>query len=188
MVKFNIFFILFLSSKIIELNSTCINEQNFCEICHPLNNICLKCISDNYFPDETGGCEPKCTLGKNYCYECSEDLKKCLSCEEGYFPDKIGGCSYIPNCHSSYKGKCQECEDDYILIEKENSFQICKSTETEDFKYCKTINIINGHCDECEDGFYLNEGDLKCGQIEYCYEITYDIYSSCIEGYYLNKK
>ena len=183
----NLFIFLFLL-KLITINSECINNQNNCEICHPLNDICLKCISDNYFPEENGGCEPKCTLGKNFCYKCSEDLSICLTCEQGYFPDKIGGCAFVPNCYSSYKGKCLQCEEDYILIGEENTFQICKSLNTEDLKHCKIINKINGLCDQCEEGFYLNEGDLKCGPIEHCYEAVYDICSLCVEGYYLNKQ
>ena len=183
----NLFIFLFLL-KLITINSECINNQNNCEICHPLNDICLKCISDNYFPEENGGCEPKCTLGKNFCYKCSEDLSICLTCEQGYFPDKIGGCAFVPNCYSSYKGKCLQCEEDYILIGEENTFQICKSLNTEDLKHCKIINKINGLCDQCEEGFYLNEGDLKCGPIEHCYEAVYDVCSLCVEGYYLNKQ
>lgn len=168
-------------------NSICIENKNNCELCHPLTNLCLKCI-ENYFPDENGGCEPKCILGKNYCNKCNEDSKLCITCEEGYFPDKIGGCAYIPNCESSYKGKCLKCEEDYILIGDKNSFQICKSINSDDLKNCKTINFLNGFCEECEDGFYLSSGDLKCGKTENCYENIYGICTSCIEGYCLNKK
>ena len=183
-----IYFFIFLLLLIISINSSCIPNQNNCEVCHPLDNICLKCISDNFFPDKNGGCEPKCILGENYCNQCSEDAKTCNVCEEGYYPDKIGGCSYIPNCYSSYKGKCLQCEEEYILIGDKNSFQICKSINTEDLKHCKIINTINGLCEKCDDGFYLNIGDLKCSEIENCYQTIFGVCSSCIKGYYLNKK
>lgn len=181
-------FIFFILSQLILSDPNCTPYQNNCEICHPLNNICLKCISDNYFPDENGGCEPKCTFGKNYCNQCSEDEKLCISCEAGYFPDKIGGCAYIPNCELSYNGKCLKCEDEYILIGDKNSFQICKSINTQDLKNCKKINTLNGLCDECEENYYLNSGDLKCSETENCYESIYSICSKCIDGYCLNKK
>ena len=181
-------FILLFLSKLMILKASCVNNEKNCEICHPLNNICLKCISDNYFPDQNGGCEPKCIIGKNYCHKCSEDSKLCDTCEEGFFPDKIGGCAYVPNCELSYNGKCIQCEQEYILIGEKNSFQICKSINTEDLKHCKLINTINGLCDECEEGYYLNKGDLKCGEVENCYKTIYDICSSCIDGYCLNKK
>ena len=179
---------IFLLYQIISSNPTCSPYQNNCEICHPLNNICIKCLSDNYFPDENGGCEPKCSLGKNYCNKCSLDSKLCILCEEGYFPDKIGGCSLIPNCELSYKGKCLQCEEDYILIGEKNSFQICKNLNSEDFKHCRNISTINGFCEECEEGFYQNKGDFKCSEIENCYESIYSICISCIEGFYLDKK
>ena len=187
MQKLFLFIIILLLFQLISSNS-CIPYINNCEVCHPLNNKCIKCLSDNYFPNENGGCEPKCTLGKNYCNKCSEDSKICISCEEGYFPDKIGGCSYIVNCEQSYKGKCLKCEEDFILIGDENTFQICKNKYSEDLKHCKSINIRDGFCEECEENFYLNKGDFKCSEIENCYESIYSICSSCINGYYLNRK
>ena len=187
MKKF-LFIILLLLTKIFLANPSCIPYENNCEVCHPINNQCIKCISDNYLPDENGGCEAKCTLGKNYCNECSEDSKLCVNCEEGYFPDKIGGCSYIINCELSYKGKCLKCEEDYILIGDKNNFQLCKSKYSQDLKHCKNINIISGLCDECEENFFLNKGDFKCSETENCYESIYSICSLCNDGYYLNKK
>ena len=61
------FILLLLSSKLMILKASCVNNQKNCQICLPLNNICLKCISDNYFPDQNGECEPKCIIGKNFC-------------------------------------------------------------------------------------------------------------------------
>ena len=167
---------------------SCIPYKNNCEVCHPLTNLCLKCLADNYFPDDKGGCEPKCTLGKNYCNQCSEDQKICTSCESGYFPDKIGGCSFVANCESSYKGKCLKCDEGYILIGDKNSFQICKSENTEDLKHCEEINNLTGLCDKCQDGYYLGKTDLKCTETENCSESVFGICSSCDDGYCLDKK
>ena len=183
-----ILIILQLLSQLIFSQPSCIPNKNNCEVCHPLTNICLKCVSDNYFPDKNGGCEPKCILGKNYCNQCSDDQKLCISCEVGFYPDKIGGCAYVPNCEISYNGKCLKCEEEYILIGDKNSFQICKSKNAEDLKHCKKVNEINGFCNECEEGFYLGKGDLKCIEAENCWESVYGICSKCIDGYYLNKK
>ena len=188
MAKIDLLILTFLLSQLVKTIPSCSQYKNNCEICHPINNLCIKCLSDNYFPDENGGCEPKCTLGKNFCNECDEDSKLCNKCENGYFPDKIGGCSYMPNCKSSYKGKCLECEEDYILIGDNSNFQICQNINSEDLKNCKNINLTNGHCIECEEGYYQNKGDLKCSQIENCYESIYSICTSCINGYFLNKK
>ena len=107
-LNFLIFYSLLLQLALTQ--SPCKPNKNNCEICHPLTSLCLKCISDNYFPDDKGGCEPKCTFGKNFCNQCSDDQKLCVSCESGYFADKIGGCAFVPNCESSYKGKCLQCE------------------------------------------------------------------------------
>ena len=181
-----IFYSLFI--QFVLTQSPCIPNKNNCEVCHPLTGLCLKCISENYFPDINGGCEPKCTIGKNYCNQCSDDQKLCISCESGYFADKIGGCAFFPNCESSYKGKCLKCEEGYILIGDKNSFQICKSINTEDLKYCEEINNITGLCDKCQEGYYLGKKDLKCTETEHCSESTFGICFSCIDDYCLDKK
>ena len=188
MLKLDNLILLIFLSQLISINSTCIPYQENCEVCHPLNNLCIKCLADNYFPDKNGGCEPKCTVGKNYCENCSEDSKICSSCEEGYFPDKIGGCSFIPNCKESYRGKCLNCVENFVLIGYKENFQICKSIYSDDLKHCSNYSLQTGLCFQCEEGFYLNKGDYKCSETNYCFESIYGICSSCIEGYYLNKK
>lgn len=186
--NYYIFIFVLFFVQIFLTNQECIPYKNNCEVCNSISNHCIKCLSDRYFPDENGGCEPICTLGKNYCNQCSENSKLCISCEEGYFPDKTGGCSYIANCELSYKGKCLKCEEDYILIGDNNNFQICKNKYSEDLKYCKNINILTGLCDECEENFFLNKGDFKCSEIANCFESIYSVCTSCNNGYYLNKK
>ncbi len=124
MSKFKNILIIFVIFQIIYSLPNCIEKQNNCQKCNPLTNLCIKCQADNYFPDEDGGCQPKCNIGKNYCNLCDEDQKLCILCEEGYYPDKIGGCSYITNCETSYKGKCLTCIEDFMLIQETG---ICKS-------------------------------------------------------------
>ena len=167
--------------------STCKEGENNCILCHPITKVCLKCDKDIYTPDEKGGCELKsyCRNGYNDCIQC-ENEKICKKCEEGYFPDSIGGCSYSNHCIISYKGKCLKCEDNYILIGRDITY--CKSTNSEDLKYCKDINIYNGFCSNCTEGYYLNSYDQKCSKIENCSESIFGVCKKCNTGYYLDKK
>ena len=185
MSKISYFLIIFVIIQTSYSQPFCKEREKNCLKCNGLTNLCVKCSADNYFPDKNGGCEPKCVIGKNYCNLCNEDETLCKSCEPGYSEDKIGGCSYTTNCKNSYKGKCLTCLEDFFLVQ-ENGF--CKSKNTEDLKNCKTISNINGTCVECKDGFYLNEGDFKCSDTQFCYESTYGVCTSCIFGYYINKK
>lgn len=168
----------------------CKNYQNFCYNCNPITNLCVKCESDIFVPDENGGCigARKCQFGKNYCNECDSFGQLCSKCEIGYYPDKNGACSYTDNCKISDKGECIECDTDFILLGKEFDFKICKSLNTDDLKNCKYINKEKGLCWECEDGFYMNGGDRKCTKVENCYESIYGTCLSCSQKYYLNKK
>ena len=185
MFKIKIFFIFLLIFKLCSSSPNCQDKKNNCEKCNPLTNLCVKCQYDNYFPDEKGGCEPKCVLGKNYCNLCNEDETLCISCDQGYHPDITGGCSFSDNCQISYKGKCLICIDEYILIQ-ESGF--CKSIHAEDLKNCLTISNVNGTCLECKEGYFLNEGDSKCTNTEFCFESIYGVCTSCIGGYYIDKK
>ena len=181
--------ILFQIISLIISEPICKQYYNNCEICNPLTNLCVKCESDNYFPNEEGGCTPKCIIGKNYCNLCNSEEKLCIECELGYYPDQIGSCSLIENCKISSKGKCSKCIDDYILIGKyEDQFQICKNKNSEEFKNCNYINSNTGLCEECEEGYFLTEGNSKCIKTENCYESTFGICNQCNEGFYLNKK
>ena len=123
----------------------CIDSENNCIKCNPLTNLCIKCKSDIYIPDENGGCvgAKKCFTGKNYCDECDFQGELCKKCENGYYPDKNGGCSFTENCQISYKGKCLQCEDNYILIGGSSDLKFCKYKYSEDFKNCKEINKEN---------------------------------------------
>ena len=185
--------ILLFISYIIKIisNPLCKEFKNFCILCNPLTNICSKCIKEGILiPDENGGCigSNKCELGENYCNECDSEGKMCKKCEIGYYKDENGGCSYTDNCKISYKGKCLECNNDYILIGKESELMICKYLYSEEYNNCKKIYELNGLCSECNDGYYLNKGDKKCTKIENCYESKYGNCISCYGNYYYDKK
>ena len=179
---------IFIIIKINIIKPLCVENSNNCLKCNPLTNICAKCISQNFYPDQNGGCEGICRVGNNYCLECEDDGKICLKCEENYFPDRTGGCSYTNNCQLSNKGNCLNCINGYILFGEGNGPKICKSLNSEDLKNCKKINNISGLCEECNEGFYLNPGDSKCVETKNCYESSFGLCISCDVGYYLNKK
>ena len=183
---FCLFIIFILKIKIVE--PICIENQNNCQKCNPLTNICAKCIYENLIPDIFGGCEGLCNIGDNYCLECEDNGKYCKKCEESYFPDKSGGCSYTKNCQFSVNGKCLYCINGYILYGEENGPKICKYLNIDDLKNCKKISSITGLCEECNEGYNLNPGDLKCVDTKNCYKSSFGLCTSCDVGYYLNKK
>ena len=182
-----IFFIILGLYKFVLSEFSCQENQNYCRKCNPLTNLCIQCFYDSFIPDNQGGCTGKCIFGKNYCIECGNEGNICKKCEDGYYPDKIGGCTTTENCQISYNGKCDKCNEGYILV-GEKYFKICKNLNLDDFKNCELIDNQNGLCAKCEEGFYLNKGDNKCTKIENCYESLYGVCSSCLEGYYLNVK
>jgi len=101
-MKINFFFFFILIILNIDISkSACLENENNCQKCNPLNNLCAKCISENLQPDMNGGCEGKCSIGDNYCLQCDEiNEKLCLKCEDNFFPDKTGGCTYTNNCET----------------------------------------------------------------------------------------
>ena len=165
----------------------CIEGENHCSSCNPVSKLCVKCEKDIYIPDDIGGCKiiKKCISGNNYCIECNEDNSLCNICDYSYYPDGIGGCSYTNNCEISYKGECLKCKYNFIL---NNINKICKSLNSEEFRNCKIINDTKLNCEECQEGYYLNEGDHKCININNCFKSSFGICSKCINGYYLDKK
>ena len=94
-----ILLIYFLIIKIKISYLICLEGENNCIKCNYLTKLCIKCSLDIYIPDNKGGCVPSktCSLGKNYCNKCSDDLNKCAVCDDGYFPDENFGCSYTDN-------------------------------------------------------------------------------------------
>jgi len=184
---FLIFFFSFLNIFI--STQTCNENKNNCLKCHPLTNLCIKCISDNLIPDDNGGCSLKCTLGKNYCLECDFEENLCIKCEDdNYYPDNSGGCTYTNNCELSIRGECIKCNDNYVLVGEKEGIKICKNKNNDDLKNCNEINTKNGLCEKCENGYFLNKGDFKCIKTENCGYSLFGICVSCAEGYYLNKK
>ena len=189
MQKIIFFFIISLIINEVNLSdSLCQEMKNYCEKCNPITNLCIECLYDTFIPDDKGGCTGNCFIGKNYCNKCDNEHKICQLCEEGFYPDKIGGCSIIQNCEISYKGKCDKCNEGYILIGENSDFKICKNLNSDDLKNCKIVNTSNGFCNTCEDGYFMNAGDYKCIKTENCYESTFGVCMSCIDGYYLNVK
>ena len=191
MSKYMSLIILILIHGIILLPS-CKEGKNNCLKCNYLTKLCAICNKDIFSPDGDGGCKgaKKCIIGKNYCYQCSEDEDKCEKCEIGYFPDENGGCSYTDNCEISYKGECLKCTNSFILTgnKKNNSYLLCKSLNSEDLKGCRQIDINKGVCNICQDGLFLNKGDSHCSKTENCFESTFGICNQCINGYYFNIK
>ena len=187
--KINLLIISLITSLILS-EPSCTPYLNNCEICNPLTNLCAKCTSENYVKNEEGGCSPICINGKNYCAVCDEENKLCSECELGFFPDQSGSCCIIENCQVSSKGKCIQCQNNYILVGSydENSYQICKNRNSDEFRNCYYINSKTGFCEECEEGYFLTEGNSRCIKIENCYESIFGICTQCKNGYYLNKR
>ena len=187
MIKYILFLIIL---NTLSCSPSCEEGLNHCSNCNPITKLCIKCDLDVFIPDENGGCSnsKKCKSGTNYCLDCNEEENLCKTCDDGYYPDENGGCSYINNCQLSYRGKCLECKDDYIFVGKSDSFQICKSLNSEDLKNCEKINLERGSCEKCKEGYFLNIGDKKCTKTEHCYESQFGLCQLCSRYYYLNKK
>ena len=187
--KIDLLILSFFISSILSQPS-CTPYLNNCEVCNPMTNLCARCTSDNYIKNEEGGCSSICTIGKNNCVVCDDQKKLCTECEQGFYPDQSGSCSLIENCKISLKGKCTECIDNYILIGSQNdySYQICKNTNSEEFRNCRSINSITGFCQECEEGYFLTEGNFRCIKMENCYESIFGLCTQCKDGYYLDKR
>jgi hypothetical protein len=181
-------FLLIFLLNISQISPACVDSENLCKKCNPLTNLCFACLdSDILVPNQEGGCvgSQKCTAGKNYCLECSENEKLCKNCEYGFYPDENGGCSFSNDCKISLKGECLECKQDFVLINKNG---MCKSTSSDDFKNCKKITPGLGECEECEDGYYLDGGDKKCTKTKNCYESIFGVCHSCNSGFFLDKR
>ena len=173
----------------------CEEGINNCVKCNYLTKLCSKCEKSSiYIPDENGGCKgaKQCTIGKNYCNECSENGDLCQICSDGYFPDENGGCSYTANCAISEKGECIECINNYILIGqssyKNDNLKICKSMNSEDFKNCEEINEEKGICSKCKEDYFLNTGDYRCIKTKNCSESNFEICTKCEDGFYYDRK
>ena len=195
MLKYIQYYFIFIFLLKISLSiSSCIIGENHCSKCNPITKLCVKCEENIYIPDQKGGCEnaKKCIMGNNQCIECNEMGNVCKKCIEGYFPDENGGCSYTDNCEISFEGKCLKCKENFILIGLNVTFiegiKICKSLISGDLKNCEKIDTEQGYCEECKEGFYLNEGDKKCTNIENCSKSVFDICIKCNNGYYLDKR
>ena len=174
----------------LSFSSRCVEGENFCLKCDNQNDICIQCKNEILVPNEQGECIgiKKCSEGKNFCFNCDIEGDLCQYCETGFFPDNNGGCSYIDNCEISYNGLCLKCKENFILIGPDEDFKLCKSIYSSDLKNCKIINEKKGTCDLCEESYFLGKGDLKCTNVENCYESTYGKCDKCIDNFYLERK
>jgi hypothetical protein len=64
-----ILLLIFITSSI----ENCEKNKNFCILCELATDLCKRCESDLFIPDENGGCKgaKKCNINQNYCKECS---------------------------------------------------------------------------------------------------------------------
>ena len=167
----------------------CQESINHCFHCDPVTNLCAKCsIPDIFIPDENGGCigAKKCIPGKNLCNECDDNEELCKKCDVNYYPDANGGCSYSEGCEISYRGECLQCEENYILVGKDD-IKVCKFLSSEIYKNCANINLETGNCNKCEEGYFLSS-EQKCTKVEFCKESIYGNCISCVYSYYFDKK
>ena len=167
---------------------TCEKDKNFCILCELATDLCKKCESDLFIPDENGGCKgaKKCNINQNHCQKCSSSSHLCEACDNGYYPDDNGGCALTENCDVSEGGNCKKCIDNYALIYWGKNFMECESMDREELLNCEEYDLY-GHCLKCKDGYYLNLGDKKCSNTENCLSSTKGICDICDYKYYLDK-
>ena len=172
-------FLLFINSSI----QNCEKGKNFCILCELVTDLCKKCESDIFKPDEYGGCigAKICNMNQNHCQKCSSSYL-CETCDDGYFPDDNGGCSLTENCDVSENGDCKKCIEDYALIYSGKNYMECKAIDI----YCEEFDLY-GNCLNCKEGYYLNTGDKKCSKTENCLKSTEGICDACDYQYYLDK-
>ena len=78
--------LLFINSSI----QNCETGKNFCILCELATDLCKKCESDLFKPDENGGCigAKICNINQNHCQKCNPVTHLCAICkEDNYFPD-----------------------------------------------------------------------------------------------------
>lgn len=171
--------LLFINASI----QNCETGKNFCILCELATDLCKKCESDLFKPDENGGCigAKICNINQNHCQKCSSSYL-CETCDEGYFPDDNGGCSLTKNCDVSENGDCKKCIENYALIYSGKNYMECKEID----KNCEESDLY-GKCLKCKEGYYLNVGDNQCSITENCLKSTEGICDVCDYKYYLDK-
>ena len=179
-----ILLLIFITSSI----ENCEKNKNFCILCELATDLCKRCESDLFIPDENGGCKgaKKCNINQNYCKECSSSSHLCETCEDDFYPDDNGGCARIENCDVSENGNCKKCIDNYALIYSGKNYMECESMNKEELLNCEEYDLY-GHCLKCKDGFYLNAADRKCSNTENCLKSSKGICEICDYTYYLDK-
>ena len=188
MFKLSLSFIFIFIISFSDSSQKCEVGKNFCILCELATDLCKKCESDLFKPDEEGGCigSKKCNINENHCKQCSSSSNLCQTCDDGFFPDNNGGCSFIQNCDVSENGNCKKCIENYALIYSGNIYMECKSMDSEELLNCEEYDNY-GHCLKCKENYYLNVGDKKCSNTENCLKSTKGICDICDYNFYLNK-
>ena len=159
-------------------------DDNF-KYCRIGDDICLDCNKDYYLGEDN-----KCTNTEG-CIESEQGI--CSSCLDSYYYGLDKKCSLIEHCiYSLNEQNCLECEDNYCYNRKDKKCFIAENQ----FKNCKTSNLIVTNCFECKDEYYLNQTDNLCysnKEFNKFYKCAFTDSSSnycfrCIKDYYLGSK
>ena len=162
-------------------NGICINTQYCLE---SENFICKKCKSGYYLSNNN-----ICTITDN-CYTADNIISTCIYCKDEYYLDVIDyKCKSnlddpYKYCQKGDKNECLKCLPNYYLGEDlKCSFSLyCSESENGECKLFKTgyhlsLNkictniekcIISGidSCIECEEGYYFNQFNKTCSEMQ----------------------
>ncbi|CAK63539.1 unnamed protein product (macronuclear) [Paramecium tetraurelia] len=174
-------------------------SQSYIQYCHyQINDICIICDDYYYLNANRSKCESKC--GDNYINDleqCEHNLiKNDIICSNCQFQCK-------DNCIECLFGLCQNCEQDYLLIEQTNE---CLLKSKCDPEYGLYYNILINQCyDICGDGvksIYEECEDDNVDPYDGCFQCKYscnplcplciagvctDDGTVCQKGYYFDK-
>ena len=127
-----------------------------CEKINSLTGLCETC-KENYFQNLG---DKKCVKIEN----CQQSIYgNCVECKAGYYLNKknekcVEETSLFQHCKVSLDGtSCDECRDDYYLLDQKCIPTNFCSKATDDLK-----------CKECIEGYYLTE-KFTCSTTENCY-------------------
>ena len=177
-------------TKYCENNIEC--DVDNCKECIT-NNVCSKCINDNYLLNKTSNqCKLKCSVMN--CKECVNDMNTCKICNDDYSLDENNKCK-VKNCKVN---GCQKCYDDDA-----NSCEVCKNGYNHIFNTgceiicnvdnCKKCKSDDGNvCQSCNDNYLLENGKckLRC-DVDNCQECVNNPIDNkcktCNDNYLLNE-
>ena len=176
-------------TKYCENNIEC--DVDNCKECIT-NNVCSKCIDDNYLLNKTSNqCKLKCSVIN--CKECINDMNTCKICNDDYSLDENGKCK-VKNCKVN---GCQKCYDDDAY-----SCEVCKNGYNHIFNVgCEIICNVNNCtkcksddgsiCQTCNDNYLLDENGkckLRC-DVDNCEECVNNpnTCKTCNDNYLLDE-